>query len=44
MRDAFYLLACTVMNRLLESDPKNLVNEGVSLQPAAGQKAKGGCC
>ena len=26
VRDAFYLLACTVMNRLLESDPKNLIN------------------
>ena len=27
VRDAFYLLACTVMNRLNEADPKNMIND-----------------
>ena len=42
VRDAFYLLACTVMNRLNESDPKNLINnESVGL---GAKEKKGGCC
>ena len=47
VRDAFYLLACTVMNRLNESDPKNVLNDsgdaGVDLAKGGGAK-KGGCC
>ena len=46
VRDAFYLLACTVMNRLLEADPKNLINDGrggVSLAHADAPKPSG-CC
>lgn len=49
VRDAFYLLACTVMNRLLESDPKNLINsapgkdDGVRLATKGGEQKKG-CC
>ena len=49
VRDAFYLLACTVMNRLLEADPKNLIhNSGnVAMGKPVGQRPKGqkgGCC
>ena len=40
VRDAFYLLACTIMNAQLESDPKNVVNDPFG-EPAA---KKGGCC
>lgn len=46
VHDAFYLLACNVMNRLLESDPKNLINEpalALQGQPTKGAK-KGNCC
>ena len=42
VRDAFYLLACTVMNRLNENDPKNVLNDGVNL--AGDGEKKGGCC
>ena len=41
VRDAFYLLACTIMNAQLESDPKNVVNDPFA-EPAAAKK--GGCC
>ena len=41
VRDAFYLLACTIMNAQLESDPKNVVNDPFG-EPAAAKK--GGCC
>jgi hypothetical protein len=48
VRDAFYLLACTVMNRLIEKDPKNLINtfesvSKISIQNGNGA-VKGGCC
>jgi len=43
VRDAFYLLACTVMNRLLESDPKNLINDKVDIK-GKGPSGKAGCC
>ena len=32
VRDAFYLLACTVMNRINEADPKNLINRGAEME------------
>ena len=49
VRDAFYLLACTVMNRLNEADPKNLINgggKGVDVRGGGTAKegSKGGCC
>ncbi len=46
VRDAFYLLACTVMNRMLENDPKNLINEGGggSMSLGEGPGAKKECC
>jgi len=47
VRDAFYLLSCTVMNRLNEQDPKNVLNqEGKATLGGGGgggDKA-GGCC
>ena len=43
VRDAFYLLACTVMNRLNEADPKNLIHGGVDVSGGKPAK-KGGCC
>ena len=43
VRDAFYLLACTVMNKLLESDPKNLINDKLDIQ-GKGSAGKAGCC
>ena len=42
VRDAFYLLACTVMNRLNERDPKNLINSPKLLASKSG--ARGGQC
>jgi len=43
VRDAFYLLACNVMNRLLESDPQNAINgPAVPLKPKGGKRAV--CC
>jgi small GTP-binding protein len=43
VRDAFYLLACTVMNRLNEGDPRNAINETSVSFVGSGSK-KGGCC
>lgn len=42
VRDAFYLLACNVMNRLLESDPRNLINDQKVALQAKGAKTR--CC
>ena len=47
VRDAFYLLACTVMNRLIESDPKNILNNEPETVALGGKRkggAKAGCC
>ena len=42
VRDAFYLLACTVMNNLLERDPKNLINTPKLTQTPPSKMAA--CC
>ena len=53
VRDAFYLVACTVMNRLIEADPANAAtsvappDKASSLLHTSGRGAKGakrGCC
>ena len=44
VRDAFYLLACHLMNRALESDPKNVLNDpSIALTDERNEKG-GGCC
>ena len=45
VRDAFYLLACTVMNAKLEADPANAANErGATNLMDGGGKEKGKSC
>ena len=45
VRDAFYLLACTVMNAKLEADPANAANErGATDLMDGGGKEKGKGC
>ena len=45
VRDAFYLLACEVMNAKLEADPANAANErGATDLMDGGGKEKGKSC
>ena len=41
VQDAFYLLACTVMNRLIESDPKNILNNETETVALGGKRKEG---
>jgi len=42
VRDAFYLLTCSIMNGQIEADPKNIANNTVVTDSPPAQK--GGCC
>ena len=42
VRDAFYLLACTIMNERLENDPVNAIGSGMSLSRS--KIGRGGKC
>ena len=41
VRDAFYLLTCSIMNRQIEADPKNLINTNIT---EGAPPKKSGCC
>ena len=44
VRDAFYLLACTIMNQRLESDPQNIISDSAAISmEGGGGKPRGGC-